>query len=418
MKNGNDAYTRNLNASSLPAGTSGYFDIPTASNYSSKGWTKDVLCEVPCLDWGASVATVKTWMTNNGFTLWAETTDWISYNSKHREEHTAYIFSDGALSWAGITFTPSTVTLSEIEDFVKSTGATRNNTSSGIRYISSDDKSYIDIYDDTDSYTISYSPKRSSSNIDASATVEPDYLVTFTDGIALDFKVGSTVNTFDFTVFTKTGAEGLSDDELVEETYGTDPLSKGDAEYIYKVTSTEFFKPNTEYYLCAVAKNSSGKRGPVCRYLFKTNAEGLPSAPISNITAASTTKWTYNISLENGATSYYLGTSTDENRYNSDWHYWAFYIHYWATTGQIESHDWASVQTTLNSGTCKVITIGTWGIGSNGKIGNPEVSYGSTSSSAPARKPSVGNKTLQKERIPKADLEEMMKNTRLYRVNR
>ena len=39
VKNGNDAYTRNLNSSSLPVGTSGYFDIPTESNYSSKGWS-------------------------------------------------------------------------------------------------------------------------------------------------------------------------------------------------------------------------------------------------------------------------------------------------------------------------------------------------------------------------------------------
>ena len=39
VKNANGTYTRNLNASSLPVGTSGYFDIPTESNYSSKGWS-------------------------------------------------------------------------------------------------------------------------------------------------------------------------------------------------------------------------------------------------------------------------------------------------------------------------------------------------------------------------------------------
>lgn len=35
-----NTYTRILYASDLPTGTSGYFDIPTESDYSSKGWTK------------------------------------------------------------------------------------------------------------------------------------------------------------------------------------------------------------------------------------------------------------------------------------------------------------------------------------------------------------------------------------------
>lgn len=303
VKNGNDAYTRNLNASSLPVGTSGYFDIPTASNYSSKGWTKK----------------------ENG-----------------------------------------------------------------------------------------------NGNIDANATIEPNLLVPFIDGMVTDWTIGSTVNTFDYSVFTKAGAEALTDDEIVEKIYGTDPYSKDDASYIFRNNNTEsnqFYSPNTQYYLCAVAKNSSGKRGPVCRYLFMTSTDGLPTALISNITPE-TTKWTYNITLRNGATSYYLGTSTDENRYKSDWHFWAYLVYKWGVTGQIEAHDWASVQTTLNSGTCNVITIGTWGISSNGSIGNPEVAYGNVSSSAPAWTQKAPKSTVREETIPKADLEKMMKNTRFYRVTR
>ena len=465
VKNGNDTYTRNLNASSLPVGTSGYFDIPTASNYSSKGWTKVasaqemVLKDFLVKPMGtvnvdmktASYQTIRDEVAKSYSIYDSNTGDdpWLYMRASDNPSCSNMVYQGVPFDCFYVFSYTNSISISYyfvidksqasydytgylnkmLQDY-KNLNITMTKTSSESELASYSGKdaasnSYsIDVRekgDNNDKYEfwiwISYK-RNSSSNIDASATVEPDYLVTFTDGIALDFKIGSTVNTFDFTVFTKTGAEALSDDELAEETYGTSPLSKSDADYIFKVTSTDFFKPNTEYYLCAVAKNSSGKRGPVCRYLFKTNAEGLPSAPISNITAESTTKWTYNITLRNGATSYYLATSTDENRYNSDWHYWAYFVHYWATTGQIEAHDWASVQTTLNSGTCKVITIGTWGIGSNGKIGNPEVSYGSTSSSAPARKPSVGNKTLQKERIPKADLEEMMKNTRLYRVTR
>lgn len=42
VQNGNVTYTRNISASSLPIGTSGYFDIPTESNYSNYGWTKTI----------------------------------------------------------------------------------------------------------------------------------------------------------------------------------------------------------------------------------------------------------------------------------------------------------------------------------------------------------------------------------------
>ena len=379
VKNGNDTYTRNLNASSLPPGTSGYFDIPTSSNYSSKGWTKDVLCEVPCLNWGASVATVKTWMTNNGFTLWAETTDWISYDPKHREEHTSYLFSEGALYWAGITFNPSTVTLTEIEDFVKSTGATRDNSSSGIRYITSDGKSTIDIYDSSDTYSLSYMAKTNSSNIDANATIVTDLLVPFTDGMVTNWKFGTTAKTFYYAMYTKSGAEALSDDELATRLYEKNAYTVADyGNHIFKFASTDF-SPNTEYCLCAVATNSSGKRGPVLRSVFTTRSSNLPSAEVSDVTATSTNQWSCVVEMKYNAKSYYITAWTGESSYNKDWHFIAYYLYQDIVAGEEEAIDWPGVTWTLNSGKCDYFTICTWGVGSNGSIGNPSMGYGKVS---------------------------------------
>ena len=300
VKNGNDAYTRNLNASSLPAGTSGYFDIPTASNYSSKGWTKD----------------------------------------------------------------------------------------------------------------------SSTSNIDANATVEPNLLVPFTDGMVTNWKFGSTAKTFYYAMYTKSGAEALSDDELATKLYEKNAYTVADyGNHIFKFASTDF-SPNTEYCLCAVATNSSGKRGPVLRSVFTTRSSNLPSAEVSDVTATSTNQWSCVVEMKYNAKSYYITAWTGESSYNKDWHFIAYYLYQDIVAGEEEAIDWPGVTWTLNSGKCDYFTICTWGVGSNGSIGNPSMGYGKVSSSAPAWTQKAPKSTVREETIPKADLEKMMKNTRFYRVNR
>ena len=260
-------------------------------------------------------------------------------------------------------------------------------------------------------------PPPDDNTIDPNATIQADNMVTFTDGIVMSWKLGNTATTFDYTVFTKSGAEGLTDDQLASEIYTSNPNTLEYADYLFKSTNSEWFTANTEYYLCAVAKNSSGKRGPVLRQLFKTNSDNLPSAEISNIKASSTTKWTYNISLKNNAKSYYLATSTDEDDYNSDWHWYAYYVYRWGATGQLEAHDWTSVTSTLNSGTCNLITVCTWGLDANKNIGNPNVAFGSASSSAAARSLSPVNNSPQKGKISQKQMQKIQNNTIIYRIS-
>lgn len=457
VKNGNDTFTRNLSATNLYAGKSGCFTLPTSSNYSSAGWTKVtttqemVLADFLEKPFGIVDVNLKTDSYNtikeklsSLYTLFDSSDDpthskslmiFVRYNDNLNNlvYHEIPLYSlYVSNSYVGYGFETSKDNLSDVyptldqivkdfndigipmsyekknETYTKAEGTiTVGNIRYTIMLTEYDTAWHIDI----NMYI---------SNVDPNATIEPDPLVTFIDGMVTGWKIGSTVNTFNYYVYKKAEAEALTDDELAEEIYSRDPLSKDAAGNIYRHNNAQnykFYSPNTQYYMCAVAKNSSGKRGPVCRYLFKTNAEGLPSAPISNIKAASTTKWTYDIALKNGAKSYYLGTSADENTHNNlDWHFWAYYVYNWATAGQIEPHDWTSVYTTLDYGTCNVFTIGTWGIGSNNSIGNPEVAYGSTSSLARAWTRKAPKSTVQEEAIPRADLEKMMENTRLYRV--
>lgn len=258
-------------------------------------------------------------------------------------------------------------------------------------------------------------PPKTEDTVDPNATIQAENMVTFMDGIVMTWKLGSTANTFDYTVFTKSGAEGLTDDQLANEIYTSNPNTLEDANYIFKLTNSEWFKANTEYYLCAVAKNSSGKRGPVLRQLFKTNPNNLPSAEISNIKASSTTKWTFDITLKNNAKSYYLATSADNDDYNSDWHWYAYLVYRWGVTGQLEAYDWTSVAMTLSSGTCNLITVCTWGLDTNKNIGNPNVAFGSASSAA--RNLSPVNPSPQKDMISQEQMQKIRNNTVVYMIN-
>ena len=250
--------------------------------------------------------------------------------------------------------------------------------------------------------------------IDPNATIAPNDMVVFTDGIVTDWKLGSTANTFDYAIFTKSGAEKYTDGELVELVY-TSPYSMDKASNIFGNWNSEWYEPDTEYYLCAVAKNSAGTRGPVLRQMFKTKSESLPYAEISNIKASTTTKWSWNVSLKNNAKSYYMATSTDEDDYNSDWHWFGYFVHYWGVSGQIEARDWAAVSRTLSSGTCNVITVCTWGLDANNNIGNCNVAFGSASSSA--RTMNRASSAPAKQVLSKEKILRLRDNIVVYRID-
>ena len=252
--------------------------------------------------------------------------------------------------------------------------------------------------------------------IDSNATVAIDNSVTFTDGIVLNWKLGSSAYTFGYAFLTKSEAEELTDGQIASEIFNYDSFSWQDADnYVFNLTNSETISSNTDYYVVAVAKNSSGVRGPVLRYLFTTNSTSLPIAEVSNVTAVSSNQWAYHIDLKNNAKAYYLISISDEGWYKSDWHFVAYYIYIYLrdNIGEFESHDWEDVITTLNDEKCKYLTVCTWATDSRGNIGNPHVGYGYTTSYARATK-SAEPKMMK--RISKERMQKLRDNMVIYKV--
>lgn len=121
----------------------------------------DILFETPCLDWGASVATVKNYMDNKGFVM---NRDWsaadnsiIYYEPKYKEKYTYYLFEQELLKTSSVWFEKTATSVSELESIVKNTNANYWFTSDGsIYYKSSDGKSTICIGSTDDSVYIMY----------------------------------------------------------------------------------------------------------------------------------------------------------------------------------------------------------------------------------------------------------------------
>ncbi len=182
IQNGNATYTRKISASSLTDGASGYFDIPTESNYSSNGWTKTAdtspvtqLFEEPYINWGASKSTVKTNRANNGYTLRSEYDTSLYYEPKYKESYSYYSFENNALDYIAIYFESSVASKAQLKDYVTSTGATywfSSDTSDF--YNSADGKSTIVVGGTSDVYIAYMKNSSASPGLQASAQLRQE----------------------------------------------------------------------------------------------------------------------------------------------------------------------------------------------------------------------------------------------------
>jgi len=129
----------------------GYWIIQYYENPSGGGSDSSTLFEEPCLDWGASVATVKKYAEDNGYVYdhdyTSSTSDdyWIYYKPKHKENRSAYIFDPDQLKSAYVYFDTTTTSISQLEGIVKDSGATYRFTSDSgsMFYYSADKKTTI-----------------------------------------------------------------------------------------------------------------------------------------------------------------------------------------------------------------------------------------------------------------------------------
>lgn len=143
--NKGNTYTRSFDASYMSANSSGCFTIPTASNYASLGWTKQVLFEEPYVKWGATIATVKSEMATRGFELMeGSSNSLLLYKQKNQEDYTCYIFESDKLKSVWIDFLDY-VTIEDVNTFI----ATLNGIT--FRHMSSD---YVNYYSDSKTSSI------------------------------------------------------------------------------------------------------------------------------------------------------------------------------------------------------------------------------------------------------------------------
>ena len=112
-----------------------------------------------------------------------------------------------------------------------------------------------------------------------------------------------------------------------------------------------------------------------------------------------------------------MGVWTGENFFNEDWHFIAFDVYMNAISGEYNTYDWTSISLDLSQyqETCKYFTICTWGVDANKNIGNPNVAYGSVSSSS--RSLSPVNPSLKKAMISHEQMQKIRNNTVVYMIN-
>ncbi len=236
--------------------------------------------------------------------------------------------------------------------------------------------------------------------IDYSATIQANLFCPFTDAMVTDFKLGSTAVQFSYQVMDKQTAESYDDDAVVAYVQGQTSYSVAD--YGDNIFGRWNLNANTEYYLCAVATNSSGVRGPVTRYLFKTLATTLPYAEISNVQLEST-KATCDVAMKNLATKYYITAWTSESIYSGNWHWPAYYLFDDIKSGEEDAVDWGSVQWTLNNAV-SYFTVCTWAADASGNLGNCQIAYSTSTSSARqvgTAAPASDNETMSRQELQK-----------------
>lgn len=462
VKSGNDIYTRTFNGNNLKSGTSGYFTIPTASNYSSNGWTKvattqemilkDFLEKPFGIVEGVNLKTDSYETIQNKlaslYTFTRDTESFMIY-AKDNESlknlvydgaslYNLYIANDPDDVYSSYRFIYSKDNLSDpypvmdkmVKDFKdmgitisyekKSKTSTSNNVGSG--YVRVDNISYhINVYDYETSweYTISMFCDKGPSTI-ANCKFVPNKFLAYTDGCVTDWNVDTKVSKGYFQVYKKTDISSKTDAEIVADLIKTDEINASNLNNNVFYRGGDSYSANTNYVLCSVGFDSSGNQGELNRYEFKTRSSTLPMAALSDFKYNSN-YWFYTITSKYSATSYYL--YFNESTGVHDWSRWYFrYRIYFAIqnnelgmgTSDTVYSAWGDKQITRDE---SQFSICTWAIVSGKTLGNPDSYQGHIQSSAPSMISEIKQSAQpQSDRVSKQEGEALFKQGKLILV--
>lgn len=141
--------------------------------------------------------------------------------------------------------------------------------------------------------------------VNQGATVEPNELYVFTDGLCTNWKFGNSTYSFRYSVLDANSSYLNTDDRIVEY------LNFYEYSYPIEEYGTHIFRfselsSNKYYYLCAVAFDKEGNRGPVFKKIITTRKTTEPIAEITELSDyGSNSWWQFNVSLKNQAEKYY-----------------------------------------------------------------------------------------------------------------
>lgn len=461
VKSGNDIYTRTFNGNNLKSGTSGYFTIPTASNYSSNGWTrvatmqevtlKDLLEKPFGIVEGVSLKTDSyETIKNKLVSLYKAYDD----SSDPNHEKTVMFFASSNeslkyLTYCGIPFydlylgdkpvyytfmidktalpDPYPTLDQMVKDF-KDIGISMSYQKKNEGSI----KASGDVTVGKITYTLDLEEGnnywyfgvdmwiREKSNTIANCKFVPKDFLAYTDGCVTDWNVDTKVSKGYFQVYKKTDISSKTDAEIVADLIKTDEINASDLNNNVFYRGGDSYSANTNYVLCSVGFDSSGNQGELNRYEFKTRSSTLPMAALSDFKYNSN-YWFYTITSKYSATSYYLYFNQSTGVH--DWSRWYFrYRIYFAIqnnelgmgTSDTVYSAWGDKQMTRNE---SQFSICTWAIVSGKTLGNPDSYQGHIQSSAPSMISDTKQSAQpQSDRVSKQEGEALFKQGKLILV--
>lgn len=220
--------------------------------------------------------------------------------------------------------------------------------------------------------------------VDPNAYVRPKDMVTFTDGMVTTFEAGSTVSKF-YSIVLK-GNNTLSDDEIKEKLLDSDYDTREEIEKDIPFGGWgDFYSDNTSYILCTIACNESEEFGELVKTPFTTKSASLPSVVISNVkatTVGNEDKWNFNVSFINNASKYYIASWEGEDDYNTNEHFFGYYLEKAIREDGLKTYNFQSANFTRKE---NCVAIGAIGVDAKGNIGNFSCVKATTSSNSRAK---------------------------------
>lgn len=234
---------------------------------------------------------------------------------------------------------------------------------------------------------------------DVQVNFNTETMVTLTTSVAFEQTYSGDISYYYAGYLKKSSSAGWTDDKIAQTLSSEFDAQQPEDD---DVMSIEGLTSNTSYYLCAVAYDAQGNRGPVTKVEITTPkaVNNRPRVNISNVTYSSTT-WEWDTTIGPYASRYYMWAVGDDDAIyfilSAD-ALVAYYIQKSVASGDlspiVQNGSWSMSRTSSDN----YFYCAAWAQDSDGKFANElDVFYGSISSDAKVRRTQA--QALQKPKV-------------------